>query len=1001
MTTQLPDTEISLSPYTPLAPAITSPDEALLLMSPPAGGSGRARLARIDLTGDMRVREAWDAAEPAPPEGEWPWALAASPAGFAFSTTDGKRFMIARYDAQGRRLPALYGGRYRDKLQYRQSEYLEQRRLSVDGHALADAVLADASGGEWQRLDSIDPRPPLPWEGEMLVDVAVGGPDALYRLVRDPDRLERWAPEGLAPDWSTPLPLTDESRVAAADWGAVVALPRGGQLRFFSAGDGRTLGQADLPPGQALVDVGALPAGQDRLLGAALSLDPANHRLQLWSTDGSPGRGWQVAESGEPLRLSARVVITTPTRVRTDRDRTSVPTKRSWQPDIAGDRSVSAAMGPTAQVAVLTSDGFVELHDLVTGYLGRFQPRAPTGVLTQTTDVSLLSDGSLLLADAASSGIHLFALGNDASPTPGPEASPSASATAMSGPTATVGASPTPTGSATRPTSVRPTRTPLPSPSVTPSTTPTPSPTPIPTCIIQGDKRAAPSRIVLGQAAVVTLTLRADCPGRPHPGGADVIVALDRSGSMAGDSFLRARRDTEHLAAALGTLGYRMGLVSFAADARAEFPLSAAPTSNLGVLDGMAADGGTNITLALAEADRLLKGARPDALKVVVLLSDGQHGVLALPPEPTAAQLAADGVVILALSYGAAPDLARLAALAGGPDQVWPAEAGLDLAGLRGRIRSLAEDSLAGGLTVDDLLGSDVDLVDGSVAPAAIQGPGRLLWSRPLMPRSGMTLSYRVRPQRVGMLPTNRQAVARFTDADGQPASFTFPIPLVEVIAPTPSPSPTATATTHPAPLLLPLLLREPPCTAQTRPLDIALVLDASGSMAGAKLAAAQAAARAFAGALSPGKDRLAIVSFHQEAQLLASLAASPAQVDSAIAGIQLGSGTRMDRGIAAALGQLLAAGRPEATAALILLTDGRQDQEPEAALRAAAGARGAGVSLQAVGFGADADLPFLALLTADPNLVHRADDEAALVALYRRLAVALPCQGERGWSGR
>lgn len=964
--------ELDLAPNTPLAPAVVSADEALLLLRAAPDGSGRARMARIGLEGTrMWVKEAWEADEPSPPEGEWPWALAASPAGYAFSTTDGNRFMIARYDAAGHRLPPLYGGRYREKLTFRQSERIDQRRISVDGANIANTILADAAGGEWQRLNPEDLRDPLPWSGEMLIDVAVGVGDGrdradapLYRLVRNPDRLECWSSAGKAPTWTVDLQLSDEARVAAADWGAVVGLPAERSLRFLAAADGASLGQAALAPGSALTDVAALPSGPSYPGGAALSLDASAGILQTWTPDGAPGATHRVGESGSPLRVSARVM---------------------------------RADDSFGQAAVLTSDGYVEIHDLARGYLGRFRPIAPNGVLTQTTDLALLADGGLLLAEAVGSAVHHFAPSDaptsTSTHTPAVSSTPSASLRPTSSPWFTASPSPTP-----RPTSLNPSRT----PTVTPTATPSPSPTPIPTCIVIGNKLAAPGRLVLGQTAAVTLSLRTTCVGRPHPGGADIVVALDRSASMADDNFRRARRDLHLLATALDSLDYRLGLASFAADARSEFRLGPPDRQPLGDLDSLKPEGYTNITAGLESAAALLTDAQPDALRILLLLSDGRHSPGFAPPEPAAARLAAEGIVLLALAYGSEPDLSRLGILVGGQDLVWPASAGLDLAEIVDRIRDFTEDSLAGGLTVDDLLGAQMALVEGSVAPAAIQGPGRLLWSRPLMPRDGMILSYRVRPLTTGRLPVNQEAMARFTDADGAPGIFRFPVPQVEVIAPSPTPTTRLTPTPEPRPIFLPLLLAEPPCRPQARPLDVVLVLDVSSSMTGPKLVAAQAAARAFAAALSPAKDRLAIVAFHQEAHLSAPLSASATQLEAAITALQTAPGTRMDRGIATALAELLAAGRPApAVPAIVLLTDGRQDQDPDAAVRAAASARAGGIQLLAVGFGADADILFLAQLSADPTNVHRADDQAALVDLYRRLATELPCADAHGWAGR
>lgn len=198
----------------------------------------------------------------------------------------------------------------------------------------------------------------------------------------------------------------------------------------------------------------------------------------------------------------------------------------------------------------------------------------------------------------------------------------------------------------------------------------------------------------------------------------------------------------------------------------------------------------------------------------------------------------------------------------------------------------------------------------------------------------------------------------------------------------------------------LPLILREPPCKPDPRPVDAVLVLDASSSMEGAKLAAAQSAARAFLAVLDLRTDRMGLVSFNREGAILSPLNADNKALITAIDALQTSPGTRMDRGLAEAQSVLAAGGRPEAAALVVLLTDGRQDEQPDLALEAAARLRAASVRLEAVGYGADADLDFLMVLTTDQDRVHRAADEASLVAIYRMLA-ATDCAREPGWSGR
>jgi Ca-activated chloride channel family protein len=139
-------------------------------------------------------------------------------------------------------------------------------------------------------------------------------------------------------------------------------------------------------------------------------------------------------------------------------------------------------------------------------------------------------------------------------------------------------------------------------------------------------------------------------------------------------------------------------------------------------------------------------------------------------------------------------------------------------------------------------------------------------------------------------------------------------------------------------------------------PINVALVLDRSGSMSGTPLAAARAAAERFAAFLSPA-DRLAIVTFDDEVDVIFGPApgGDPAALD-AIARVQPGGSTNLSGGWLQ--GRILVADRPvQATNRVVLLTDGRANVgllEPRQLLGLASGAAEQGVSTTCIGFGAD-----------------------------------------------
>ena len=92
------------------------------------------------------------------------------------------------------------------------------------------------------------------------------------------------------------------------------------------------------------------------------------------------------------------------------------------------------------------------------------------------------------------------------------------------------------------------------------------------------------------------------------------------------------------------------------------------------------------------------------------------------------------------------------------------------------------------------------------------------------------------------------------------------------------------------------------------------------------------------------------------------------------------------------------AANRP----VLILLTDGRSNPRPaSAAVDRAAEAKRAGVLIYTIGLGEELDLAALAAIASTPGDFHRAPDGEDLAAIYRQIAVAVPCPAGQYWGRR
>jgi hypothetical protein len=220
-------------------------------------------------------------------------------------------------------------------------------------------------------------------------------------------------------------------------------------------------------------------------------------------------------------------------------------------------------------------------------------------------------------------------------------------------------------------------------------------------------------------------------------------------------------------------------------------------------------------------------------------------------------------------------------------------------------------------------------------------------------------------------------------------------------------PPPTASPT--PAPLVLPVALKEQ-CSPAVRRADVALVLDASSSMlepsAGgrAKIDAAKAAARGFLQSLDlAGGDQVAVIWFNERAHLELPLSRDRAQLDAALDRITTAQLTRIDLGVATArleLGSLRR--RLTNTPVMIVLTDGRANPVgPEAAVLEAAAAKEAGILLFTIGLGDDLDFDALQAMASRPDYFYRAPDAEQLGAIYATIATTIPCPASGFWSRR
>jgi len=598
-------------------------------------------------------------------------------------------------------------------------------------------------------------------------------------------------------------------------------------------------------------------------------------------------------------------------------------------------------------VVALMVDGALEVHDAQDGeLLARWRPVLPDGTAIDTADVAIAPEGTLYLSDRNGPAIHVFR------PEDGPVAPPAEPG-------------PTPTPSAYQ-------------------------------CAVRGGKTAGPRRVVLGETAGVTLTLHADCPTRSDVSGADIVLVIGSSSARSTSASLSyflvgvARTLLAQLDVALHRAGAVFGRYR-TIDEVERIPLAADPAPILARLASNEPSG-PNLALLIAEAAAMLTAeGRPDALPVIVVVAErgpAQPERDASAAQAMVAALNAGILVYVVVDRG----IPELAAAVGSPERYLVNPSPALLHTIYANILRVAGISMAGNLTIDDVMAPDIDYLPGSARPAAVERDARLSWGRSLLPATGLTVTYRVRPTRLGILPVNEVAVARYTDFDGAERELVYPVPEIEVVMPTATPTPSATPTPEPVAIYLPIALKAQ-CLATTGHVDVVLLVDASTSMAGENIAAAKRAAKAFVGALDLARDQAAVIGFNSAPNVAIGLSRDPARLSAAIDALALAPGTRVDLALREAIDLLLVSPvrRPANRPVVILLTDGIHEGDGEDVVREAERGRRHGMKLYAIRLGTAASEALLRRV-ADRDGYFEAPGPADLERIYRDIAGEVPC---------
>jgi len=539
-------------------------------------------------------------------------------------------------------------------------------------------------------------------------------------------------------------------------------------------------------------------------------------------------------------------------------------------------------------------------------------------------------------------------------------------------------------------------------------------------CQVRGDKRAAPPSVLINNPVTVTLEVGGSCPSAKP--GADIVLAIDRSYSMAEDNKITDTiRAATSFIDAIDLTRDRVGVVAFDSGASLLQPLTADRAVARQAVAQLTPLGATNIAAAIQVSANELAGprGRAEMQPVLILLTDGKDD----NPDNVlraAAALKARGARVFTIAFGDIDPMVMVR-VASTPEDAYYAPDSSKLDAIYAEIaRRLTASVLARQMTIVDRMPDDMRYAGPVTGPAPSVSGQNLTWNLTDVPLAGLTLAYAVRPQQLGRRPTNVDASADFTDGLDRPGRLRFPVPVVEVLGvpptptktstpfPTATPRPTVTPTATdtaapPPPIYLPILLRQR-CEDETVRADVAMVMDTSGSMLlpasegspQTRLAAAvEAAKRSVDILLALAGNRIAIVSFNEEAAIVAPLTSDRAALIAALDGLTTLQGTRIDKGLDRGREALTADPGSPNSRVMVLLTDGRATGvETPTVEAAAAAAKAASIRIFTIGLGSedDIDVALMRAIASDPEYYFPAPNAVDLAKIYEQIAYTIKC---------
>ncbi len=327
------------------------------------------------------------------------------------------------------------------------------------------------------------------------------------------------------------------------------------------------------------------------------------------------------------------------------------------------------------------------------------------------------------------------------------------------------------------------------------------------------ERGVQPDRLSVGETLTTTVSVNLNCSGRPQP--IEIALVLDHSFSMRGQRLIDMRAAVDTLLAETGGLDARFALVAFDHTILAKLPLTDDRAAIRQALGRLAADGNTNIGLAIDTAAELLEGARPGARRFMVLLTDGDNSAGARPIPPSAINARDAGIEIIAICAGGVCDK-DLKLAPSQPAFYFDVPNSAELAQLYRQIAKALIGLLPASIELSDQPGPALPPVPDSAAPVPLSGPDPQYWSFGFPSEAGISITQRLTAARPGRHPVTLWTRVDYLTADGSRGRLYVPPVPVTIDGPAPEVPPTTLPMLTPTPWPT----DTPPPTATSTPTD-------------------------------------------------------------------------------------------------------------------------------------------------------------------------------------